>query len=197
MSHTENLSKVSNPVFPVLAGIAFFGAALLITPLSAAGTAKAHKAHKARHSVHNVEPPQDNVSESSVAQESPASSATESASASEAPAPDPLVGRTKFDWQTQTAASGEDADAALAREKQAKDKQRMTTHVGDAKLIAFQDFYPFPEPAPAAKTPESKSNKSLYWIGATGVALVAGVAAYFIFSGEDEPERVQTVLAFE
>ena len=156
----------------MLAGVACFGAALMITPLSAAGNAKTHTA---RPAIQPVEQPLETASDSDVALE-----------------PDPLVGRTKFDWQAQTAASEEDSEADLAKEKRARDKQRMTTHVGDARPVAFEEFYPFPEPAPAAKVSEPKSRKSLYWIGATGVALAAGVAAYFIFSDADEPETVQT-----
>lgn len=79
--------------------------------------------------------------------------------------------------------------ATSASETQAKDKQRMTTHVGDPQPIAFQDIRPFPEPARAAEISKPKSNKSLYWIGATGIALATGVAAYFIFSGEPEREQ--------
>jgi hypothetical protein len=165
MSRSQCNSKMPTPVIPVFAGIVFFGAVLSITPIFAAGTSNAHKN---RYSVQNVEQTQDKVSESAVAPEPPDSATNESASTSE---------------------------AALAREKQAKDKQRMTTHVGDAQPVAFHDFYPFPEPAPAAKASESRSRKSLYWIGAAGVALAAGVAAYFFFSGQDEPERVQTVMA--
>jgi hypothetical protein len=141
----------------VLMGAIVASALVFASPLSAAGTAQASKT---RHAVHSVEQRPDNVSDS--------------ATASQAPAPDPLVGRTKFDWQ---------------------DKQPMTTHVGDAQPIAFQDFYPFPEPAPSAEISEGKSNKSLYWIGATGAALAAGVAAYFIFSGE--PEREPTVVSIQ
>lgn len=78
--------------------------------------------------------------------------------------------------------------AVMAREKQAKDMQRMTTHVGDPQPIAFRDIQPFPEPESAAGASKPKSRKSLYWIGATGIALAAGVAAYFIFSEEPETE---------
>lgn len=106
----------------------------------------------------------------------------------EAPAPDSLVGRTRFDWEVKEEEARKDA----ARDKQAKDKLRMKTHVGDAQPIDFQDFYPFPDPVPAKEPSVAKSYRALYWIGATGVALVAGVAAYFIFSAE--PESEPTVL---
>lgn len=185
----------------MLAGIACLGAALMITPLSAAGTSKANLT---RHAIKPVDPsrtkaerPQDTVDRP---QDMPEPLQDKASGSEVAPEPDPLVGRTKFDWQDQSAASEEDSEAALAREKKARDKQRMTTHVGDARPVAFQDFYPFPVPAPAAEatvSSESGSRKSLYWIGATGAALVAGVAAYFIFSGTDEPERVHTVMAIE
>lgn len=111
--------------------------------------------------------------------------------AEEAPAPDSLVGRSRFDWEAKEDEARKDA----AREKLAKDKLRMKTHVGDAQPIDFQEFYPFPDPVPAKEPSEAKSYKTLYWIGATGVALVAGVAAYLIFSAE--PESEPTVLAVQ
>lgn len=117
-------------------------------------------------------------------------------SATEAPAvsggassSDSLEGRTRFDRESKD----EEAKEAAAREKLAKDNLRMVTHVGDAQPIDFQDFYPFPDPVPAKQPSKAGSNKTLYWIGATGVALAAGVAAYFIFSAE--PESGQTIVA--
>jgi hypothetical protein len=68
-----------------------------------------------------------------------------------------------------------------------KEKERMKVYVGDSEPASLQEFYPFPEPQAAAQPEAGADRKTLYWAGAAGAALVAGVAAWFIFSGE--PER--------
>jgi hypothetical protein len=65
---------------------------------------------------------------------------------------------------------------------------------GFSDPLAFGEVYPIPEPEPAAVTPEPAANKALYWIGGTGAALVAGVAAYLIFSEDSKNPSASAVI---
>jgi hypothetical protein len=56
----------------------------------------------------------------------------------------------------------------------------------------FDDFYYIPEAARVEAEPMDKRN--LYWIGATGAVLAAGIAAWFIFS-EEPKSQTSAVIA--
>ncbi|GEM_PF-4892283 len=58
----------------------------------------------------------------------------------------------------------------------------------------FSQFYTFPEPQQTAAVEETKSHAALYWIGATGAALAAGVAAWFIFSDEPKSQKTYAIV---
>jgi hypothetical protein len=82
-----------------------------------------------------------------------------------------------------------------AREQQ-REKNRMIVHILNEDPVGFQEPYVFAEPKAAVEVePESKSH-ALVWIGATGAALVAGAAAWFIFSQDEPSESSHTIVAY-